>query len=223
MVAHFFLARNTWQRGEESMQFSSLEQAVACLAQLRARRKWWRRWARRSAVALLLREGASGPELLLIRRAERVGDRWSGHMGFPGGGLHSGDRHSLAAAMRETFEEIGVDLGQHARIVARLSDIVSVPHHGQRRPMVISPYVFAVDSLPALTFNDEVADALWVPLRFFADRANRGSIEWRHLRLGCYTWRGHQIWGLSLAMIDEMMRQLGVEPAQPGALKSTSR
>jgi len=172
-------------------------------------------------VALLLREGKAGPELLLIRRADRVGDRWSGHMGFPGGGLHPEDRHSLAAAARETLEEIGVDLSRHARVVARLSDIVTVPHHGQRRPMVISPYVFALDSVPPLVFNAEVADALWVPLRFFADRANRGCIEWRRLRLGCYLWQGQQIWGLSLAMIDEMMRQLGVETAPPGALRST--
>jgi len=201
------------------MPFSSLEQAATRLRQLRARRKWWRHWTRRAAVALLLREGGDGPELLMIRRAERAGDRWSGHMGFPGGGLSAGDRHSLAAAERETQEEIGLDISRHAQLLARLSDLVSVPHHGQRRPLVISPYVFALQSLPPLTLNAEVADALWVPLRFFADHRNRGSIAWRKLRLGCYVWQGQQIWGLSLQMIDEMMRHLGVDVAPPGALQ----
>lgn len=203
------------------MYFSSLEQLARRLYELRARRKWWRRWARRSAVALLLREGTAGIELLMIRRAERAGDRWSGHMGFPGGGVHGDDRHSLAAAVRETLEEVGVDLAEHGRLVARLSDLVTVPHHGQRRPMVISPYIFIAHSLPPLTLNGEVAEVVWVPLRFFADHANRGSIEWRHLRLGCYTWRGQRIWGLSLAMIDEMMRHLGVSVPPPGALRES--
>lgn len=198
----------------------SVEQLAARLQLLRPRRKWWRRWARRAAVALLLREGAAGLELLMIRRAERAGDRWSGHMGFPGGGVDGADRHSLAAAVRETWEEIGLDLTRHASVVARLSDIVSVPHHGQRRPLVISPYVFTLHSLPPLTPNAEVADVLWVPLRLFADPANRGSIEWRNLKLGCYRWQEQRIWGLSLAMIDELMRQLGVEPVPPGALRS---
>ncbi len=155
----------------------------------------------------------------MIQRAEREGDRWSGHMAFPGGVLDASDRHSLAAAARETVEEIGLDLALNGHLVARLSDIVTVPHRGQRRPMVISPYIFALTTTPTLAPNDEVAAVIWVPLRFFADRGNRGSIRWRSFTLGCYTFQGQRIWGLSLQMIDEMMRQLGVATVAPGALR----
>lgn len=201
------------------MVVSSLEQAVERLRQLRGRRKWWRRWARHAAVALLLREGADGLEVLMIRRAERDGDRWSGQMAFPGGVLDAADRNTIAAAARETHEEIGIDLGRHARPLGRLSDIGSPSHRGQRRPMVISPYVFALDSLPPLQLNHEVAAVMWVPLRFLAERANRGTVEWRHLRLACYTYRDCMIWGLSLQMLDELLQQLGAPPMVPGALR----
>jgi 8-oxo-dGTP pyrophosphatase MutT (NUDIX family) len=203
------------------MLFSSIEQAALRLRELQPRRKWWRRWARHSAVALCLREGADGLELLMIQRAEREGDRWSGHMGFPGGVLHAQDRNSLAAAMRETQEEIGLDLGQHGRLIARLSDIPTVAHRGQRRPLIISPYVFTLDVLPPLQLNHEVAAVLWVPLRFLAEPGNRSSIAWRRLSLACYVYQDCRIWGLSLQMIDEMLQHLGVAPMAPGALRQS--
>ena len=39
--------------------------------------------SKRAAVAISLRSGVSGPEILMIQRAVRQGDPWSGHMGFP--------------------------------------------------------------------------------------------------------------------------------------------
>ena len=40
---------------------------------------------KRAAVAITLRSGAQGPEVLLMQRVERAGDRWSGQVSFPGG------------------------------------------------------------------------------------------------------------------------------------------
>jgi 8-oxo-dGTP pyrophosphatase MutT (NUDIX family) len=179
---------------------------------LQPRRKWWRRWARRSAVALLLRDGDAGLEALMIRRAERVGDRWSGHMAFPGGVKAASDRNTLAVAARETHEEIGLAVGDHAYLHGRLSDVGTVPHLGQRRPMVVTPYVFGLRSLPPLCLNHEVADVLWVPLAFLADHRNRDQMVWRNagvaLNLPYYLYGGQRIWGLSLMMLDELIEQL---------------
>lgn len=186
----------------------SLEQAAERLQELRPRRKWWRRWARRSAVAVLLRDGSRGLEALMIRRAERAGDRWSGHMAFPGGVKASSDRNTLAAAARETHEEIGLQVEKHASLHGRLSDVGTVPHLGQRRPMVVTPYVFGLHSLPPLRLNEEVADVLWVPLTFIADHGNRERMVWCDLELPCYFFEGQRIWGLSLMMLDELVEQL---------------
>lgn len=50
------------------------------------------------------------PELLFIQRASRHGDPWSGDVAFPGGGRDIEDDDDLAAAVRETAEEVGLDL-----------------------------------------------------------------------------------------------------------------
>lgn len=195
---------------ENAMLMISIESAIERLQRLQPQRKWWRRWARRAAVAILLRERGDGLEMLMIERAHRPGDPWSGHMAFPGGMLSALDRHSLAAAARETHEEIGLDIGEWTP-VARLSEISSPSHRGPR-PLIITPYVFIVRDEPAFTFNHEVADALWVPLHFLNDAANRGVVRWRQLQLPCYDWEGRRIWGLSLQMIEELLSHLRMAP-----------
>ena len=50
------------------------------------------------------------PEILFIKRASRVGDRWGGHVAFPGGKREPGDASDEAASVRETMEEVGLDL-----------------------------------------------------------------------------------------------------------------
>ena len=61
-----------------------------------------------ASVALII--GSDPDTVLIIRRAERVGDPWSGHMGLPGGRRSQKDEHLLATAIRETEEEVGLTL-----------------------------------------------------------------------------------------------------------------
>jgi 8-oxo-dGTP pyrophosphatase MutT (NUDIX family) len=99
--------------------------------------------------------------ILLIRRAEREGDRWSGQMAFPGGRWSPEDHDLLATARRETAEEVGVDLAA-ARLLGRLDD--SAPRSPTLPPIIVTPFVFALDRRQPLSPNHEVAGALWAPL-----------------------------------------------------------
>lgn len=113
----------------------------------------------RAAVAIVL---APDPDaILLIRRAERAGDRWSGQMAFPGGRWAADDPDLLTTARRETSEEVGLDL-THARILGQFDD--SAPRSVSLPPVVVTPYLFAVDHPGVLHPNNEVAAAGWVPL-----------------------------------------------------------
>ena len=194
---------------DTSPALHDLGAAVQLLAEYRPRRKLVRRILARSAVGLFLGDHLPGGlSVLMIKRADREGDRWSGHMAFPGGRKDRGDRNTLATAKRETLEEVALDADRHARLIGRLSDI---PTHPPLRDgaMIITPYVFQLRSLPPLVPNHEVADVVWVPLPFLADRANREKMRLAPngvpLELPCYQYGEHRIWGLSLMMLDELL------------------
>ena len=61
-----------------------------------------------AAVAAILRQAPSGLEVLFIKRAERDGDPWSGHMAFPGGRREPHDSDLYSTALRETTVRLDI-------------------------------------------------------------------------------------------------------------------
>lgn len=193
------------------MLVENRSQLVEATQAYRPKKKWYRGMVKRSAVAIIIRESTDGLETLMIKRAEREGDPWSGHMAFPGGLSDHRDRNNLHTARRETLEEIGLSTEQHTQCLGRLSDVLARRHRG-KKPMVVTPYLFTIDEVPNLRLNHEVADVLWVPLRFLADRSNRETMQWQMRRMNwtlpCYFFQQQKIWGLSLMMLDELLTML---------------
>jgi 8-oxo-dGTP pyrophosphatase MutT (NUDIX family) len=165
---------------------------------------------RRAAVAAVLRPGTPGPDLLLIRRAEREGDPWSGHMALPGGHAQESDRDLLATALRETREEVGVDLSGHELLGAL--DEHAAHAQGRFTGLVIAPYVFALREDPVLSPNHEVAEVLWAPL----DRMARGEIDavlelqraGQTMRFPGYEVGGQVVWGLTHRVLQNLFSVL---------------
>ena len=178
--------------------------------------------SKRAAVAISLRLGVAGPEMLMIQRAVREGDPWSGHMGFPGGRKDASDATDVACAKRETLEEIGFDLDTYGELICQLSD-VNTGWRADRPEMLVAPFIFRVDSTPDFELNHEVDDTLWVPLSFLLDDANRSRHQWdwrgEVLESDAFTYDNRLIWGLSLMMIDELLEIIG---SRAVGLESTS-
>lgn len=56
------------------------------------------------------------PEVLFIKRATRIGDKWNGHVALPGGKRDPDDVNDEMTAAREAWEEVGIDLGHENAI-----------------------------------------------------------------------------------------------------------
>jgi 8-oxo-dGTP pyrophosphatase MutT (NUDIX family) len=166
----------------------------------------------RASVAVVLREAGGGVELLLVERAERAGDRWSGHLAFPGGVMARDDRDLLATALRETREEAGLDLGLQARPLGELSDRVTLAH-GALATMVVTPFVFELLEPTELELGRELRSSIW--LRFDALWRERRALGALRKRLGWIAASaGHPVgpamlWGLTLMMLDELVELAG--------------
>lgn len=163
-----------------------------------------------AATALVVAPGDEGPELALIERVHRSGDPWSGQMALPGGKREADDADLAATAVRETREEVGLALGQPA---GRLDD-----HLSRRWPGRVATYVFVLDDRPAMTPHpDEVADALWVPLRRLLDPATAvpyhfGDYEQPFPGLDL---DGRVVWGMTHRTLAVFTRMLGFELPLP--------
>ena len=166
--------------------------------------------SRGAAVALVLRALSGEPEVLLMRRAERAGDRWSGQIGLPGGHADPGDADLLATALREAREEVGLDLSQDARLLGHLPPI-QARARGQILQMWITPCVFALETSVEPALGVEATEAFWFPL----ERARAGHLDWtyRYPRDGeearvLPAWRFEErvVWGLTYDILSGFLR-----------------
>jgi 8-oxo-dGTP pyrophosphatase MutT (NUDIX family) len=167
---------------------------------------------RRAAVAAILRVRDAALELLLIQRAERTGDPWSGQVALPGGRQEPGDATLQDTMERETREETGVDLSRDGTVLGTLDELR--PRTPVLPPIIVAPYVAVVRPDVDLTLSGEVAEAFWVPWSLLTDAGTsqesvvqvRGA-EWR---VASYVLGRHVVWG----MTERILRQL-VERAGP--------
>ena len=174
-------------------------------------------WPTHAAVALLLRHGQRGGEILFILRAEFAGDPWSGNIAFPGGHIEIDDDTTRAAAERETLEEIGIDL-QQEEFLGRLDDVA-----GAHLPVIVSCFTYVVAAATPIIANREINEAFWVPLADLADPERQ--------RLHYVLFRGKELerpaidllgpgrtvlWGITYRLVSHFMHLAGIPlPSTP--------
>ena len=187
-----------FRRGVRLPQLAGLAERLATALAARQRERVVRPEARRAAVAVVVSR-EDDPALVFIRRKVRQSDPWSGQMAFPGG-FQAGSGESLATtAAREAFEETGLDLAAHGRLLGVMDDFS--PRTPFLPPIVVTPHVFAVGAREPLAPGDEADEALWIPARDIFDPANRttfaialpgGERAFPAIEVG-----SHLVWGLT--------------------------
>jgi 8-oxo-dGTP pyrophosphatase MutT (NUDIX family) len=164
---------------------------------------------RHAAVAAVFRVVETQPELLFIKRADREGDPWSGHMAFPGGRHEPGDMSLEHTAIRETLEELALDLTA-GRVLGRLDALA--PRSAELPPIVIRPFVAVVPPDVIFTPSDEVAATFWVPLHALRHDEARAehviTINGSRAHFPGFRVHEHIVWGLTERIVRQLLPML---------------
>jgi 8-oxo-dGTP pyrophosphatase MutT (NUDIX family) len=160
---------------------------------------------RLAAVLVPLVEHADEPSILLTRRADHL-EKHSGQVAFPGGKVEDSDATPIAAALRETEEEIGLD-ASHIEIAGVLDT------YQTGTGFLILPVVgFVKPGFTLTPDKNEVADVFEVPAHIALSKQNwkTDSGEWKGRMWNFYSmdYQGYNIWGATAGMLMHMSRRI---------------
>ena len=162
-------------------------------------------------VPLMLRNG--GLEVLYTRRSDRLASH-RGQVAFPGGRFDRRDADLMAAALRETHEEVGIAPDQ-VRVLGTFPG-----RRTNATDIAVTPFVGVIEGDPLLIPDPtEVAEIFRVPLAALSDPRYRGSYRWRHDGYaGDYPailYAGQVIWGLTYSLTLTLLELLNGKAARP--------
>ena len=140
--------------------------------------------------------------VLLNKRTSRV-EHHKGEISFPGGSQDPEDATILDTALREAFEEMGIQ-GEHVEVLCQLDQVTT------RSGFAITPFVGIIPpSYPFKASGIEVAEVLEVPLSTLLAPATRRQ-EARAWTNGAtqehaYAYGEHLIWGATARMLTQFL------------------
>jgi 8-oxo-dGTP pyrophosphatase MutT (NUDIX family) len=158
---------------------------------------------RRASVAVTLKDPES-PSVLLIKRADRAGDPWSGQIAFPGGKAQERDGTLKGTAIRETREEMGIDLGQDAEFLGYFT-----PFKTHTGTLEVIPAVFLLEKDVEIRPNEEVSSYRWVKLEKLmggqARSPHRADTGGQTRETPALLVEGYAVWGLTRRIISSLL------------------
>lgn len=159
------------------------------------------------AAVLLMVRPTDPLELLLIERAEKEGDPWSGHMALPGGRREPRDADLLGTALRETEEEVGVVV-PGGSVLGGLDELR--PSARRRFSITVAPYVAVVPvATTPIPAPAEVETAIWIPIPHLASDEAVDEIlielEGESFSLPSLNYQEYVIWGLTHRILTDFM------------------
>lgn len=158
---------------------------------------------KRAAVSVILKDRKE-PSTLLIKRADREGDPWSGQVAFPGGKAREGDATLTETAIRETQEEVGVDLRKGADFLGYFKSFRT--HTGT---MDVVPSVFLLSDEVTVRTNEEVSSYRWVELNRLGSAEAKSSrkivFDGQVIEMPALLVDDYVVWGLTYRIVSSLI------------------
>jgi NUDIX domain. len=159
----------------------------------------------KSAVLIPIVKTENGLKLLFTKRTETV-EHHKGQISFPGGAADTIDLSPVDTALRESFEEIGIE--RSAISVIGMMDDLQTPSG-----FVVTPVVGFIEHLPSLIVNaGEVAQVILIPLEnFFDDTIRHSDIRERDgikVEVFFYEVWKEPVWGATAFFVKQLVNLL---------------
>jgi len=156
-----------------------------------------------AAVMITIHFTKRGPNVILIKRTKLVKNH-AGEISFPGGNFMKEDIDMLETAIRETREEVGIQI-EKAWVIGHLKAERTLSSR-----YIIYPYVVLIDSIPRITdTNYEVEKIIDAPLiSLLESRANdiEHEKEFSIAGLPKFTYKNEVIWGATARILDQLAK-----------------
>ncbi|WP_370519808.1 CoA pyrophosphatase [Deinococcus sp. AJ005] len=154
---------------------------------------------RPAAVLVALTREADPRVLLTVRSSELPTHR--GQIAFPGGSLEAGES-VIAGAVREAWEEVGLDPAT-VTVLGEMDDVYTPAGFH------VTPVLARVPAQPALRLSGEVAQLLLPTLSelraLTPTQENRQMPDGQPVILYRYPWQGHDIWGMTARVLHDLL------------------
>ena len=124
----------------------------------------------------------------------------AGEIAFPGGKWCEKDQDLLETAIRETKEELCLDVSRE-HVIGQLDSVITLNSRYR-----ITPFIAILDTVPSLTANSEVESILHIPLAPFLYTMDEDDLpEHRSIKeMYTYTFENHHVWGASARMLKQI-------------------
>ena len=141
----------------------------------------------------------NNPVVIMTKKARNLKVH-AGEIAFPGGKWCKKDQNMLETAIRETKEELCLDIHKE-HIVGQLDNVITL-----NSKYKITPFIAILDTIPSLVANSEVESILHIPLASFLNTMNEDNLpEHRSIKeMYTFTFEGHNVWGASARMLKQI-------------------
>ena len=156
-------------------------------------------------VSLVVRNENDEWCFVLMERMSHDKDVHANQISFPGGKHEEGDASFFETALRELYEEVGVN-PELIELVSPLSELYIPPSN-----FLVKPFLcFTQHQLNYNLNESEVRSLMEIPLSFFLDESNinRGgfkSARGYDVNAPYFEYNNHKIWGATAMMIAEVI------------------